>query len=938
MTWPVAFDQERLDLHVRGRIAADDAARQTATVREILARLQHQPGVVLADEVGMGKTFVALAVAASAAWADQDARTVVVMVPPALKEKWPRDFAVFRERCLLGGASGAEPRLRAELAPDAVSFFRLLDDPIGERAHIVFLSHGALHNALQDPWVKLAILKRALASSSLAAERRVFPRFAGNLLRHQRVGEEVYADLLAAPTHAWRSVLQRHDLDPGDDPIPEAIDKVLGAGGIPLEDLRAELGNLPLRASEQLEVRLKTVRQRLADALKGVWDRALQQADFRSPLLILDEAHHLKNPNTRLASLFVDADSESDARLLEGALAGRFERMLFLTATPFQLGHHELVNVLDRFRGIAWEDTTIGATKPAFEADMAALRSHLDALQCAAADLDEKWKLIQAADVGDGVGALDSWWNCVESDPARQPERVQVVHRAFEHTRRSMTLAGDALRPWVIRHVRPKRIADSTVDRRHELPGDAIETGKVDAACGLRIRDDSVLPFLLAARCQAIVSRLGEKSAAVGGRITFAEGLASSYEAFLSTRSTADALQDFLDEDDLRPRDRSLAGNRLDWYFEQLQRALPREATFARHPKVAPTCVRALDLWLSGEKVLVFCHFRRTGRALAQHLSAELKRLLLERAAKALGCGSDEVDRQLAAIGERFEPDRPLCRQLRERIDELEELRSLDGDTRVRVFEVVRRFVRTPAFLVRYFPLGEVDTADLLAAALQRPDASGLSLEHKLRSFARFLVERCSPSERGDYLEALESIHTGIRAGGRKGDEGPVELEPNVRLANGETKADMRRRMMLAFNTPFFPEILIASSVFAEGVDLHLDCRHVIHHDLCWNPSTIEQRTGRVDRIGAKAERVVRSIQVFLPFVGGTQDEKMFRVVRDRERWFQVLMGEDYVLDDAVTERMAARVPLPLVAAQKLTMDLAVWPVRLEMRPDIDGP
>lgn len=78
---------------------------------------------------------------------------------------------------------------------------------------------------------------------------------------------------------------------------------------------------------------------------------------------------------------------------------------------------------------------------------------------------------------------------------------------------------------------------------------------------------------------------------------------------------------------------------------------------------------------------------------------------------------------------------------------------------------------------------------------------------------------------------------------------------PNVRLANGGVDREDRRRLLLAFNTPFLPEILIASSVLAEGVDLHLDCRHVIHHDLSWNPSTLEQRTGRVDRLGCKAER-----------------------------------------------------------------------------------
>ena len=59
---------------------------------------------------------------------------------------------------------------------------------------------------------------------------------------------------------------------------------------------------------------------------------------------------------------------------------------------------------------------------------------------------------------------------------------------------------------------------------------------------------------------------------------------------------------------------------------------------------------------------------------------------------------------------------------------------------------------------------------------------------------------------------------------------------------------------MRAFNTPFFPDILVCSEVMGEGVDLQRFCRHVIHHDLAWNPSTIEQRTGRIDRLGCKAE------------------------------------------------------------------------------------
>jgi superfamily II DNA/RNA helicase len=151
-----------------------------------------------------------------------------------------------------------------------------------------------------------------------------------------------------------------------------------------------------------------------------------------------------------------------------------------------------------------------------------------------------------------------------------------------------------------------------------------------------------------------------------------------------------------------------------------------------------------------------------------------------------------------------------------------------------------------------------------------------------------------------------------------------VKLLPSVRLASGAVPREVRRRLLLGFNTPFLPEVLVASSVMAEGVDLHLNCRHIIHHDLDWNPSVIEQRTGRVDRIGAKAEQVGRSIEVCLPFVGGTQDEKMYRVVMDRERWFQVVMGEQFRTDEFSTEEAALRVPLPEAVTRELTLRLEV--------------
>ena len=45
--------------------------------------------------------------------------------------------------------------------------------------------------------------------------------------------------------------------------------------------------------------------------------------------------------------------------------------------------------------------------------------------------------------------------------------------------------------------------------------------------------------------------------------------------------------------------------------------------------------------------------------------------------------------------------------------------------------------------------------------------------------------------------------------------------------------------------------------------------------------------------------------QVFLPYVAETQDAKMYRVVIDREPWFDVVMGEKFSVDARTTDKLA---------------------------------
>ena len=159
------------------RISKKDSDRQMRTARQILRRFDRQPGVILADEVGMGKTFVALAVAVSVIEANRGKQPVIVMVPPAVQNKWPRDWTFFSQVLLRGGT---EIRATSRSINRGGQFLKLLDDPDPRRHHLIFLTHGALTNSLTDPYVRLGIIRRALRRPTLKDQCRVFPRWAYN--------------------------------------------------------------------------------------------------------------------------------------------------------------------------------------------------------------------------------------------------------------------------------------------------------------------------------------------------------------------------------------------------------------------------------------------------------------------------------------------------------------------------------------------------------------------------------------------------------------------------------------------------------------------------------------------------------------------------------------------------------------------------------------
>ena len=69
---------------------------------------------------------------------------------------------------------------------------------------------------------------------------------------------------------------------------------------------------------------------------------------------------------------------------------------------------------------------------------------------------------------------------------------------------------------------------------------------------------------------------------------------------------------------------------------------------------------------------------------------------------------------------------------------------------------------------------------------------------------------------------------------------------------SGRLRSDTLRR---AFNSPFWPHVLCTTSVGQEGLDFHQWCRRIVHWDLPSDPVDFEQREGRIARYASLAVR-----------------------------------------------------------------------------------
>ena len=87
-------------------------------------------------------------------------------------------------------------------------------------------------------------------------------------------------------------------------------------------------------------------------------------------------------------------------------------------------------------------------------------------------------------------------------------------------------------------------------------------------------------------------------------------------------------------------------------------------------------------------------------------------------------------------------------------------------------------------------------------------------------------------------------------------------------------------------------------------------------------PVIAKRRTGRIDRLGCKAEGHY-PIVVYLPYLAGTADERQYRVMSEREQWFRVVMGQDEVAR-LITPESTCAIHLPETVSDELSFKLGI--------------
>lgn len=115
-----------------------------------------------------------------------------------------------------------------------------------------------------------------------------------------------------------------------------------------------------------------------------------------------------------------------------------------------------------------------------------------------------------------------------------------------------------------------------------------------------------------------------------------------------------------------------------------------------------------------------------------------------------------------------------------------------------------------------------------------------------------------------------------------------------VNVFHGQLSADQKDAAVTAFRDGRGSQVLISTEAGGEGRNFQF-CHVLVNYDLPWNPMKVEQRIGRLDRIGQQ-----QAVSVFNFHVKGTIEGRILEVLERRINIFEEAVGSlDPILGEA---------------------------------------
>lgn len=114
-------------------------------------------------------------------------------------------------------------------------------------------------------------------------------------------------------------------------------------------------------------------------------------------------------------------------------------------------------------------------------------------------------------------------------------------------------------------------------------------------------------------------------------------------------------------------------------------------------------------------------------------------------------------------------------------------------------------------------------------------------------------------------------------------------------------------------------DVLLSTEAAGEGRNLQF-CRVLVNFDLPWNPQRIEQRVGRIHRIGQTLP-----VDIFNLAAQGTLEEYVLDILDRKLNMFELVIGEmDLILGQLSDERDFEEIVLEIWRQAQSTADLSV--------------